>query len=159
MIYIVSQLGPSSSWIQTRLNPTHDLEDYELETTAKASAIQGQDVEKFGTKNDTADALGPSTSDMTSASSENTQSNTEEASEVRNGVDSAPDVEASNSEGSEAQAPYDEAECWKENREDCYFVLCIEWDSKVAKRRKPGHVLAHMWENYKEKEPVELVLG
>ncbi|RDL35998.1 uncharacterized protein BP5553_06610 [Venustampulla echinocandica] len=50
-------------------------------------------------------------------------------------------------------------EYWKENKEDCYFVLWIKWDNGVAYRQAAGRVLASMWEKYREEDPVELVLG
>ncbi|POS77448.1 hypothetical protein DHEL01_v204154 [Diaporthe helianthi] len=42
-------------------------------------------------------------------------------------------------------------------RQDCYFVLCVEWENGVARRRASGKVVADVWE--KHKEPVELILG
>lgn len=42
-------------------------------------------------------------------------------------------------------------------RQDCYFVLYVEWEGGVAKRRASGEVVADMWE--KQKEPVDLILG
>lgn len=42
-------------------------------------------------------------------------------------------------------------------RHDCYFVLCVEWEDGVAKRRASGKVEAKVWERHME--PVELILG
>lgn len=42
-------------------------------------------------------------------------------------------------------------------RLDCYFVLCVEWEGGVAKRRASGKVAAEIWERYKE--PLDLILG
>lgn len=50
-------------------------------------------------------------------------------------------------------------EYWKENKEDCYFVLWIEWVQGVAYRKASGRVRASMWEKYREEDSVELVLG
>lgn len=50
-------------------------------------------------------------------------------------------------------------EYWKENKDDCYFVLWIKWVNGVAYRQGSGRVLASAWEKYKEEDPVELVLG
>lgn len=44
-------------------------------------------------------------------------------------------------------------------RVHCYFVLWIKWESGVAKRQASGRVYAAIWDKYKEKEPVELILG
>jgi hypothetical protein len=50
-------------------------------------------------------------------------------------------------------------EWWNDGREDCYFVLWITWKDCVAYRQGYGRVFSAKWEKYKEKEPVELVLG
>lgn len=42
-------------------------------------------------------------------------------------------------------------------RQDCYFVLFVECEDGVAKRRASGVVAADIWEQHKE--PVDLVLG
>lgn len=42
-------------------------------------------------------------------------------------------------------------------RQNCYFVLCIQWENGVAKRQASGKVLAEVWE--RNQEPVDLVLG
>lgn len=42
-------------------------------------------------------------------------------------------------------------------KSSCYFVLCINWENGVAKRRGVGKVLADVWE--RNQEPVNLILG
>lgn len=42
-------------------------------------------------------------------------------------------------------------------RHKCYFVLCIQWENGVAKRKASGKVFAEVWE--KNQEPVDLILG
>jgi hypothetical protein len=41
----------------------------------------------------------------------------------------------------------------------CYFVLWIEWVDGVAYRKACGGVAAELWEQEKEEELVDLVLG
>lgn len=47
--------------------------------------------------------------------------------------------------------------CKDKTRHNCYFVLCIKWESGVAKRQASGKVLAEVWERYQES--VDLTLG
>lgn len=42
---------------------------------------------------------------------------------------------------------------------DCYFVLWIEWVDGVAYRKASGAVVATAWEELREKELVDLILG
>jgi hypothetical protein len=42
---------------------------------------------------------------------------------------------------------------------DCYFVLWIEWVDGVAYRKACGTVVAEAWEQEKEEELVDLILG
>lgn len=55
---------------------------------------------------------------------------------------------------------------WKEQweldrskKQDCYFVLWIEWERSVAYRRGSGYVLADRWEELAEVDKVEVTLG
>jgi hypothetical protein len=41
----------------------------------------------------------------------------------------------------------------------CYFVLGIEWVDGVAYRRACGAVAAELWEQEREEELVDLILG
>lgn len=43
------------------------------------------------------------------------------------------------------------------SRHNCYFVLCVEWQSGVARRVASGKVEAEVWEQHQE--PVDLILG
>lgn len=45
----------------------------------------------------------------------------------------------------------------EESRHSCYFVLCVEWQSGVARRVASGKVEAEIWEQHQE--PVDLILG
>jgi hypothetical protein len=42
---------------------------------------------------------------------------------------------------------------------ECYFVLWIEWVDGVAYRRACGAVATEAWEQIREKELVDLILG
>lgn len=44
-------------------------------------------------------------------------------------------------------------------RRQCYHVLCIGWEENVAYRRGVGCVLKSTWEEMREEEPVDLILG
>ncbi|KAF2134464.1 HET-domain-containing protein [Dothidotthia symphoricarpi CBS 119687] len=48
---------------------------------------------------------------------------------------------------------------WETQRKDCYYVLWIEWVDSVAYRRGCGVVVAEVWEQVREKELVDLILG
>ncbi|KAK7961094.1 heterokaryon incompatibility protein [Apiospora saccharicola] len=55
---------------------------------------------------------------------------------------------------------------WKEQwehessmKQDCYYVLWIEWERDVAYRRGSGYVLADRWEELAEVDKVEVTLG
>ncbi|KAL8685313.1 MAG: hypothetical protein Q9218_007845 [Villophora microphyllina] len=50
-------------------------------------------------------------------------------------------------------------EAWVEHIDDCCFVLWIEWEDGVAYRRGCGAVLFETWENERETELVDLILG
>lgn len=45
----------------------------------------------------------------------------------------------------------------EDTRHSCYFVLCVEWQSGVARRVANGKVEAEIWERHQE--PVDLILG
>ncbi|KAM0541272.1 hypothetical protein ACHAPJ_013317 [Fusarium lateritium] len=53
----------------------------------------------------------------------------------------------------------DEWENSKEDKQDCYHVLWIEWDNGVAYRRAYGFVLANEWERLAEPGKVDITLG
>lgn len=59
----------------------------------------------------------------------------------------------------EAKAKERGVEKWERQLKDCYFVLWIEWMGNVAYRRGCGAVVADIWEEMREKELVDLVLG
>ena len=51
---------------------------------------------------------------------------------------------------------------WKVERaakDDCIFVLWVEWVHGVAYRLGTGFILAEAWERVREREKVKLVLG
>jgi hypothetical protein len=50
-------------------------------------------------------------------------------------------------------------ETWEPQLKDCYFVLWIEWENEVAYRRGDGVVTVEAWEEAREEELVELILG
>jgi hypothetical protein len=54
-----------------------------------------------------------------------------------------------------------QVETWRQDRQavDCIYVLWIEWKDRVAYRRACGAVTAEAWEQEREKELVDLILG
>lgn len=47
----------------------------------------------------------------------------------------------------------------KQQKDDCVFVLWITWDSGIAYRKASGFVLSEHWEELKEPENTDLILG
>jgi hypothetical protein len=45
------------------------------------------------------------------------------------------------------------------NGKQCYHVLCVGWEENVAYRRGVGCVLKETWEEMREEELVDLILG
>jgi hypothetical protein len=48
---------------------------------------------------------------------------------------------------------------WEPQLKNCYFVLWTEWERGVAYRRGNGAVTVEAWEEAKEEELVDLILG
>ncbi|KAI1050774.1 hypothetical protein LB507_009333 [Fusarium sp. FIESC RH6] len=50
-------------------------------------------------------------------------------------------------------------EMGKKDKQDCYHVLWIEWDSGVAYRKAYGFVLEEEWDSVAESDRVDIILG